>query len=111
MVTGSLDQRVSNEAIPFKMADMTVHGAAHCAARYSVRGALLLTLALFGLLWVLYIPYRDRYVPSGADISALADGLLLAPGARWQDWFTRGYSHFFDLYPEWPYHATEFTRP
>jgi hypothetical protein len=50
-------------------------------------------------------------VPNGGDIPALADGLLLAPSAHWQDWFTRGYSHFWDLYPEWPPRVTGFTRP
>jgi hypothetical protein len=68
-------------------------------------------LTTFGLLWILYTPYREIYVPSGADIPALADGVLLGPGARWQDWFTRGYSHFWDLYPEWPPNDTGFTRP
>jgi hypothetical protein len=62
------------------------------------RAALLLGAAIF-------------LVPNDADIPALADALLLAPGARWQDWFTRGYSHFWDLYPEWPVQDTGFTRP
>jgi hypothetical protein len=68
-------------------------------------------LAIFGFLWILYIPYRKIYVLNFTDIPALADGLLLAPGARWEDWFTRGYSHFWDLYPEWPVQGTGFTRP
>jgi hypothetical protein len=66
---------------------------------------------MFALLWILYIPYYGIYVPGGGDVPALADGLLLAPGARWQDWFTRGYAHFWDLYPEWPQRGTGFTRP
>jgi hypothetical protein len=45
------------------------------------------------------------------DTPVLADGLLLASGAHWEDWFTRGYSHFFDTYPEWPFGLTGFTRP
>ena len=43
-------------------------------------------------------------------MAVLADSLLLAPDARWQDWFTQGYSHFFDLYPDWPAHGLEVTR-
>jgi hypothetical protein len=73
--------------------------------------ARLVGLAICVLLWVLYIPYRAIYLPNGIDIPDLADGLLLAPDASWQDWFTRGYSHFFDLYPEWPYGITAFARP
>jgi hypothetical protein len=73
--------------------------------------AALLGFAIFALLWILDTPYREFYVPSSADIPALADGLLLAPGAHWQDWFTRGYSNFWDVYPEWPLGSTGFTRP
>jgi hypothetical protein len=94
-----------------KMTEITGHRAAEGTARHSGRHALLLGLAICGLLWILYTPYRQIYVPNGDDIPALADGLLLAPGARWQDWFTRGYSHFWDCYPEWPMHGSEFTRP
>src|SRR5262245_25561895 len=65
-------------------------------------GALLLGFAVFGLLWILDTPYRELYVPNSIDIPVLADGLLLAPGAHWQDWFTRGYSNYWDVYPEWP---------
>jgi hypothetical protein len=73
-------------------------------------------LAIFGLLCLLYIPTRQIYVPSHDDVTVFADGLLLAPSARWQDWFTRGYSHFYDFYPDRPVHgreatATAFTRP
>ena len=78
--------------------------------RHSGGIALLLGFAIFGLLWILHIPLREIYVPNEDDISTLASSLLLAPGARWQDWFTRGYSHFFDLYPDWPAHGTEFAR-
>ena len=78
--------------------------------RHSGGIALLLSFAIFGLLWILHIPLRGIYVPNEDDISTLASSLLLAPGAHWQDWFTRGYSHFFDLYPDWPAHGTEFAR-
>ena len=76
-----------------------------------VRSALLLGLAIFGALWLLNIPYREIYQPDDNDITALADGLLLLPGARWQDWFTRGHTFFFDTYPEWPWGLTPFARP
>jgi hypothetical protein len=59
-------------------------------------------LAIFGLLLIAYTLHRQVYFPDMYDIPALADGMLLAPGALWQDWFTRGYSHFWDVYPEWP---------
>jgi hypothetical protein len=62
-------------------------------------------------LWILYTPYRELYVPNSIDIPVLADGLLLAPGAHWTDWFTRGYSNYWDVYPEWPLGSTGFTRP
>src|SRR5215471_11002939 len=78
--------------------------------------ALLLGFAIFALLWILHIPIRKFYVPNEDDISHFASSLLLAPGVRWQDWFTLGYSRHFDLYPDWPAHGTEFagmayTRP
>src|SRR5262249_26767229 len=73
--------------------------------------ALSLGFAIFGLLWIVYIPCRQVYVPNDNDIPALADGLLLAPGAHWKDWFARGYSHFWDVYPEWPEGVTGFSRP
>jgi hypothetical protein len=75
--------------------------------------AAFLGLATFALLWILYIPYRELYVPNGVDIPALADGLLLAPDAHWQTWFTCGYSQFWDLYPDWegPSGVTAFARP
>src|SRR5262249_46437381 len=86
-------------------------------ASHSGRGALLFGFAVFGLLWILYIPWRESYMPPDGDtIPLLVDGLLLAPGASWQDWFTRGYSNFWDLYPDWQVHganaaSTAFTRP
>src|SRR5262245_58594105 len=89
--------------------------ASHWTVRRSVDHpglrALLLGLTIFVLLWIFSIPYRATYVPNGADIPALADGLLLAPSAHWQEWFTRGYSDFWDRYPQWPLHVTGFTRP
>jgi hypothetical protein len=74
-------------------------------------GVATLGLAVFGLLWLLNTPYRQVYVPRMDDVTALADGLLLRPGAHWQDWFTRGHLYFFDAYPEWPHHETAFARP
>ena len=63
------------------------------------------------LLWLIDIPYRNAYQPNDNDVTALADALLLLPGAHWQDWFTRGHTHFFDAYPEWPWGLTPFARP
>ena len=75
-------------------------------------GAVLLGVAICGLLWIVSSPYRQLYVPNDVDIPALADGLLLAPGARWEDWFTHGYSNYWDAYPEWPWgNTTAFARP
>ena len=75
-------------------------------------GACLIGTAVFGLLWLANIPFRGVYQPTDNDVTALADGLLLLPGAHWQDWFTRGYSDFFESYPEWPHqHLTAFARP
>jgi hypothetical protein len=94
------------------MTDQTLHRSPQCAVHQQTRwGAVLLGFAIFGLLWTVYIPYRRVYVPNELDIPALADGLLLASGAHWQDWFTVGYSHFWDLYPEWPEGMTGFARP
>ena len=93
------------------MIDIASYWAALQSARPSGVRALLLGLATFVLLWIFSIPYRAAYVPNGGDIPALADGLLLAPGAHWLDWFTRGYSDFWDRYPEWPLQVTGFTRP
>src|SRR5215472_2665367 len=73
--------------------------------------ALLVGLAVFALLWALNEPYRQAYVPTMDDVTALADGLLLRPGAHWHDWFTRGHADFFDAYPEWPNHEQGFARP
>jgi hypothetical protein len=91
-----------------RVIEPTLHRRPQLTAQYR---ALLLGLAIFGLLWFVSIPYRQVYVPNNTDIPALADGLLLAPGANWIDWFTRGYSHFWDRYPEWPLGTTGFTRP
>ena len=94
------------------MTDITSHREGQGAGR---RGggtdALLLGFAISGLLWILSIPDRGLYMLNEWDIPALADGLLLAPDAHWQDWFTRGYSHFWDVYPEWPPGHAAFTRP
>jgi hypothetical protein len=59
---------------------------------------------------IVLTPHRESYIPNDDDISILADGLLVAPGARWQDWFTRGDSHYYDFYPDYPAHEAEFTR-
>jgi hypothetical protein len=94
----------------------TTRAAAGITAHSSTL-VLLLAFAIFGLLWVLYMPWRDLYIPPDGDtIPLLADGSLLAPAARWQDWFTRGYSHFWDFYPDWQglaplSYTTAFTRP
>jgi hypothetical protein len=90
------------------MTDKISHQTAQRAGPHSGRSALLLGFAIFGLLWILHIPLREIYVPNEDDISTLATSLLLAPGARWHDWLTRGYSHFMDLYPDWPANETEF---
>src|SRR5262245_35825621 len=75
-------------------------------------GGVLVGFAIFGLLWMLSSPYRQLYVTHDLDLPALADCLLLVSGARWEDWFTRGYANYWDAYPEWPW-ATRFgfTRP
>jgi hypothetical protein len=78
--------------------------------------ALSLAAACIGLLvclalWLINIRYRQAYQPNDNDVTALADALLLLPGARWQDWFTQGHTHFFDAYPEWPWGLTPFARP
>ena len=72
---------------------------------------LLIGFTVFGLLWIVNSAWRQAYQGSHDDISVLADGLLLVPGARWQDWFTQGHAHFFDAYPEWPWGLTAFCRP
>lgn len=97
-----------HNTIDSRVIDRNLHRSPQLAALYR---ALLLGLAIFGLLWFVSIPYRENYVPNSTDIPALADGLLLAPGANWEDWFTIGYSHFWDRYPEWPLGVTGFTRP
>jgi hypothetical protein len=79
--------------------------------RHQALYTLLVALAVFGSLWALNMPYRQAYVPTMDDVTALADGLLLRPGAHWQDWFTRGHTDFFDAYPEWPNHEQGFARP
>jgi hypothetical protein len=80
---------------------------AECRLEWTV---LLVGFAIFGLLWILNIPLRETYLPDSDDISQYADSLLVAPSAHWQDWFTRGYSHSFDLYPDWPAHNTEYAK-
>jgi hypothetical protein len=73
--------------------------------------AILLALAVFAGLWLLNAPYRQAYQPSHDDVTALADGLLLLPGAQWTDWFTQGHTRFFIPYPEWSIAQTGFARP
>jgi len=73
--------------------------------------AVALGAAIFALLWLLNLRYRQVYVPRLDDVTALADALLMLPGAHWQDWFTQGHSHFFDAYPEWPWGLSAFARP
>lgn len=90
---------------------MIVGAAAAPHPRHPGWSALLLGVAIFGLLWVVGWAYRQVYVARVDDVTALADGLLLVPGARWEDWFTRGHSNFFDPYPEWPRGLTGFARP
>jgi hypothetical protein len=76
------------------------------------RSAALIGLGIFTLLWTLNLPYRRVYQPSDNDVTTLADALLLVPGAHWQEWFTKGYTDFFESYPEWPHqHLTAFARP
>ena len=48
-------------------------------------GVATLGLTVFGLLWLVNTPYRQVYVPRMDDVTALADGLLLRPGAHWQE--------------------------
>src|SRR5256885_1815201 len=83
----------------------------HPRRGYAVSSALLVGFAVFALLWIVNIRYRQVYVPRLDDVTALADGLLLLPGARWEDWFTQGHAHFFDAYPEWPWGLSGFVRP
>jgi len=83
----------------------------HALLRRPLWGAISIGFVVFALLWLLNARYRQVYQPSHDDVTALADGLLLLPGAQWQDWFTRGHSNFFDTYPEWPHHDTAFSRP
>ena len=71
----------------------------------------MLALAVFLGLWLLNAPYRQAYQPSHDDVTALADGLLLLPGACWTDWFTQGHTRFFIPYPEWSIAQTGFARP
>ena len=73
--------------------------------------ALLVGLIAFVLLWLANAPFRRAYWANDNDVTALVDGMLLLPGAHWQDWFTNGHSHFFDSYPEWPWGLTPFARP
>lgn len=86
-------------------------GATRFSSRHPALSALLVALAVSCLLWLLNIPFRRAYQASDNDVTALVDGLLLLPGAHWQDWFTQGHAHFFDSYPEWPWGLTPFARP
>ena len=91
--------------------ELTTRALSTLRPRDPVWSALPLGLAIFGLLWLVNIPYRQVYQPTDNDVTALVDGLLLLPGAHWEDWFTRGHVHFFDTYPEWPLRLTAFARP
>ena len=73
--------------------------------------AALVGVVIFLALWFSNGSYREAFQPTDNDVTALADGSLLLPGARWEDWFTRGHSRFFDTYPEWPLSLTAFARP
>ena len=74
--------------------------------------AVAVGLGVSALLWAINLPYRGVFQPTDNDATNLADGLLILPGAHWQDWFTRGYRDFFESYPEWPHqHLTAFARP
>ena len=81
------------------------------ASQHNSWAPILFGCAVFLALWLLDLPYRHVYQPTDNDVTALADGLLLVPGAGWQDWFVHGHSHFFDAYPEWPLGLTAFARP
>src|SRR5262249_28559316 len=72
---------------------------------------MLIGAIIFLALWLVNSAYRQSYQPTDNDVTALADGSLLLPGARWQNWFTLGHSRFFDTYPEWPLKLTAFARP
>jgi len=77
------------------------------------RRTLLFGLSLFLVLSALSIVARQFYVLTEDDVPIFADSLLLAPDARWQDWFTRGHSDYNDIYPDWPGDGkgTAFARP
>jgi hypothetical protein len=65
------------------------------ATRNTGWNSLLLGFVIFGLAWILYIPWREIYAPPDGDsLPLLVDGLLLAADASWKDWFTHGYSQF-----------------
>ena len=91
--------------------DLSAAAEPTASFRRTASSSLLLALIVFALLWMLLAPYRRIYLPRVDDITALADGLLLLPGAHWQDWFTSGHSRFFDAYPEWPWGLSPFARP
>jgi len=94
-------------------ADAAPRGRAASAFEALPLGAAALCIGFLVcvLLWLVDIPYRHAYQPNDNDVTALADALLLLPGAHWQDWFTEGHTHFFDAYPEWPWGLTPFARP
>jgi hypothetical protein len=100
-----------DEGAALRPSDADLVPAARAAAHAGAWLPILLGFAVFVGLWLVDLPYRHAYQPTDNDVTALADGLLLVPGARWQDWFIHGHSHFFDAYPEWPLGLTAFARP
>jgi hypothetical protein len=73
----------------------------------SERSTLLGGVALLSCLFVYYylIVYRD-YLPGADDVAFI--GALASPA----DWFTQGYSNYFDVYPEWgPARNTDLLKP
>lgn len=75
--------------------------------KFARAGGLFVGCVIYFALYQLQEPFRELYVLRGDDVSVIADGLLLVPSSSWLDWFTQGYSDFFDLYPDWPRHDAD----